>query len=194
MPSRAASPATYEDLEAVPANMVAELIDGELVTMPRPGPKHAIAAGSTTSELTGPFQKGRGGPGGWIFMPEPELHFGIQVTVPDIAGWRREHAPAVSDDAFVTQVPDWICEILSPSTARYDRGAKRRIYASAGVRYLWLLDPIAQTLETFVADDAARWTIGPTYGPGDIVEAEPFVALKAPLSDLLGFDEEGNLV
>ncbi|MEN0041427.1 MAG: Uma2 family endonuclease [Pseudomonadota bacterium] len=193
MPSRAASPATYADLEAVPANMVAELIDGELVTMPRPGPKHARAAKRMGTSLFNEFDGGSG-QGGWIFLDEPELHFGIQVTVPDIAGWRAERLPDIPDESHLEIVPDWICEILSPSTARYDRGAKRRIYASAGVQYLWLLDPIAQTLETFVADDAARWTIGPTYGPGNIVEAEPFVTLKAPLSDLLGFDEEGNLV
>ncbi len=115
-------PATYADLQAVPEHLVAEIIDGALETHPRPRPRHAVVAAELTAELVPPFGRGRGGPGGWIFMVEPELHLGTQVVVPDIAGWRRSRLPTEPETAFIETPPDWVCEILSPSTTRIDRG------------------------------------------------------------------------
>ncbi|MGE3246122.1 MAG: Uma2 family endonuclease, partial [Beijerinckiaceae bacterium] len=108
--------ATYADLEAVHPHLVAELINGALVTHPRPAPRHAIAAIALGGEISGSFQRRQGGPGGWIFMVEPELHFGENVVVPDIAGWRRERLPQLPDTAYITTPPDWLCEVISPST------------------------------------------------------------------------------
>ncbi|WP_375457855.1 Uma2 family endonuclease [uncultured Enterovirga sp.] len=122
-------PATYADIEALPEHLVGEIIDGMLETYPRPRPRHGAAASALSYELTGPFQRGRGGPGGWVFIVEPELHLGHQVVVPDLAGWRRERLTELPDTAYLETAPDWVCEVLSPSTARVDRGAKRRIYA-----------------------------------------------------------------
>ena len=125
--------ATYEDLLAVPEHLVAEILFGRLVTHPRPAPRHAVARSALGSVLGPPFQFGRGGPGGWIFMVEPELHLGAHVVVPDLAAWRRERLPALPETAWIEIAPDWVCEVLSPSTERYDRGDKRLIYAEAGV-------------------------------------------------------------
>ncbi|TDR94775.1 Uma2 family endonuclease [Enterovirga rhinocerotis] len=178
--------ATYADLEAVPETLVAEIIDGVLETHPRPRPEHGAAANSLSYELTGPFNRGRGGPGGWIFLVEPELHLGSHIVVPDIAGWRRERLPRPKD-AFITIVPDWICEILSPSTARLDRGPKRRIYASAGVQHLWLLDPVEGVLEAFgLAGE--QWLLLATIERGEMVSVAPFDAISFPLDDLFPFD------
>ena len=146
--------ATYADVLAAPPNVVAEIIDGVLETHPRPSPRHGAAANSLAGELTWPFQKGRGGPGGWVFIIEPELHLGPHVLVPDLAGWRRERLAVEPGAAYVEIVPDWVCEVLSASTDRRDHGAKRRIYGEEGVRHLWLLDPRHQELEAFVLDDA----------------------------------------
>ena len=121
-----AKPATYQDLLALPPNVVGEIIAGELLAQPRPGTRHANAASALGEELGPPFRRGRGGPGGWIFLDEPELHFGEDVVVPDLAGWRRSRMPELPDLPYLDLAPDWICEVLSPSTVRVDRVLKRR--------------------------------------------------------------------
>jgi Uma2 family endonuclease len=188
----AKKPVTYADLEAVPPHLVAEILGGELVTHPRPAPRHNIASSSLTSELAPPFQKGRGGSGGWIFADEPELHLGFDVVVPDIAGWRRERLTSMPDTAYFEIAPDWICEILSPSTERYDRGIKRRIYAEAGVQYLWLVNPHEQVLEAFKLM-GKDWLLIGTVIAGQEVSIEPFNAISFPLSVLFPFDPPNNL-
>ncbi len=179
--------ATYADLEAVPETQVAEIIDGVLETHPRPRPEHGAAAYELGGELRDPFGRGRGGPGGWIFLPEPELHLGPDIVVPDLAGWHRERLPTKPQDAFIAVAPDWVCEILSPSTARLDRGAKRRIYAGAGVQHLWLPDPEAGELEAF-ALAGGHWLLLATVQRGEMVNVAPFDAISFPLNDLFPFD------
>ncbi len=181
-------PATYADLEAVPEHLVAEILFGNLVTHPRPATKHGYAATSLADELVSPFQKGRGGPGGWAFVCEAEIHLGSHVTVPDIAGWRRERLRAGWDEgAFVDIAPDWICEIISPSTEKYDKGDKRRIYALYGVPHLWHLDPRARTLEIFALQDK-NWLLTHTFIDQEEVSAPPFTELKFRLGLLWPFD------
>lgn len=180
--------ATYADLEAVPPNMVAEIIFGALVTHPRPATRHGIAAGALNSELTIPFQRGRGGPGGWIFIPEPELHLGPHVLVPDIAGWRKERLPTgTQEGAFMETPPDWICEVISPSTEKYDKGDKRRIYATYGVPHLWHLDPRARTLETFQLQ-GGKWLLTDTFADSEDVCAPPFTEITFSLRHMWPLD------
>jgi Uma2 family endonuclease len=186
--------ATYADLEAVPPHLVAEIIDGELMTHPRPSPRHSSAASSLGAELTGPFQKGRMGPGGWVFFVEPEIHFGAHLLVPDIAGWKREKLSAYPETNYFTVSPDWVCEILSASTEKCDRTVKSRIYAEMQVGYLWLTDPRLQILEAFELDEG-RWAKVGAWNSDDDVRAPPFDAVAFSLADLwpldkpLGFDE-----
>lgn len=180
-------PATYADLQAVPEHLVAEIIDGVLETHPRPRPRHGSVAGELAAELIPPFRRGRGGPGGWIFVIEPELHLGTQVIVPDLAGWRRARLPTEPETAYIETPPDWVCEILSPSTTRIDRGPKRRIYAEAGVGHLWLLDPAAGLLESFTLIGSA-WRLDGTVQRGETVALPPFDAAPFPLDDLFPFD------
>lgn len=181
-------PATYADLEAVPPNLVAEILGGELVTHPRPRPRHGIAANSLGYELTGPFQRGAGGgPGGWIFIPEPELHLGEHVVVPDLAGWRRDRLPNMPEEVGITVPPDWICEVLSPSTAIHDRTIKFEIYYDFGVGHLWYLDPEYKTLEVF-GRSAEHWQTLKVFGGHDEVRAEPFDAISFSLGALWPYD------
>lgn len=180
--------ATYADLEAVPANLVAEIINGALVTHQRPVPRHGAAASSLSVELGGPFQRGRGGPGGWVFIAEPELHLGPHVLVPDLAGWRRERAPMMPTAAWIEAVPDWACEILSPSTEAYDRGAKRTLYANHGLKHYWLLDPRTKVLETFEISNG-RWLLLATFSGDEMVAAAPFAEVPYPLTALWPLDE-----
>jgi Uma2 family endonuclease len=186
--------ATYADLEAVPPHLVAEIIDGELVTHPRPSPRHGFASTSLSDELAGPFQKGRGGPGGWLFIDEPELHLGSHVVVPDIAGWRRERLTALSDTPYLEVAPDWICEILSAATEKRDRTVKTRIYAEVQISHFWLIDPRQQILEAFELN-GRRWLKIGARTSDDEVSAPPFDAIAFSLADLwpldkpLGFDE-----
>jgi Uma2 family endonuclease len=167
--------ATYADIEALPPNLVGEILFGVLHTHPRPAPKHARASSILGAELTGPFDRGRGGPGGWIILDEPELHLGPHVIVPDIAGWRRERLPKLPDTAYFETPPDWVCEVLSPSTQQIDRTDKLTVYAAFGVGHAWYVDPIARTLEVFVLE-RGKWVIAATFKDDGAVTAPPFEA------------------
>jgi Uma2 family endonuclease len=180
--------ATYADIEALPPHVVGEIIYGALVTHPRPTPPHATAHNALGSELTGPFQKGNGGPGGWVFMTEPELHLESHVLVPDLAGWRRERMAHMPTKAYVEISPDWVCEILSESTEDYDRGAKRDIYAKTGVGHLWLLDPRSKVLEIFQLT-VGHWLLVKTCSGHDSISASPFEAVSFSLGALWPFDQ-----
>jgi Uma2 family endonuclease len=174
--------ATYEDLMQVPDHLVAEIIDGELVTSPRPASPHARASSVIGQDL-GPFDRRPGssaGPGGWWILDEPELHLGEDVLVPDLAGWRQERMPLVPSVAYFSLVPDWICEVISPRTGRIDRSRKMGIYARESVRHLWFVDPLARTLEVYRLEDT-RWIVVATHGGEDVIRAEPFEAIELGL-------------
>ncbi len=142
-------PATYEDLCQVPDRFIAQIIHGQLIVQPRPAPRHARASSIVGGKLVPSFDIGDGGPGGWWILDEPELHLGLDILVPDLAGWRRERMPALPEIAYFETPPDWICEVLSPSTAKMDRIDKLGIYAGHGIAHAWLVDPDAHTLEAF---------------------------------------------
>lgn len=172
----------------VPDTKVAEIIDGELVVSPRPASPHARAATLLGGDLVSPFDRdpgGLGGPGGWWLLLEPELHFADDVLVPDWAGWRRERMPRMQDVPYFTLAPDWVCEVISPSTGRIDRSRKMRIYAREGVAHLWFVDPLVQTLEVYRLEDGpdgGRWVVTATHGADDVVAAEPFAAVRLALA------------
>ncbi|APR83320.1 Hypothetical protein A7982_08669 [Minicystis rosea] len=173
---------------AAPENMVAEIIDGELFTMPRPRPRHARGAGRLLRSLA-PFDDDDGQPGGWVILIEPELRLGPKPDIlgPDLAGWKRERFPEGAFDdaapAFLTVPPDWVCEVLSESTESIDRGRKMRIYRREGVRHLWLLDPRSTTLEVWRLDEG-RWREVDTWEGEVTVRAEPFEAIEIALGRL----------
>jgi len=175
--------ATYEDLQAVAPNLIAEIIDGELFTQPRPASLHARAASRLSSGLGGPFDLGRGGPGGWVLLFEPELHLHGDVIVPDLAGWRRERMPEMPDAAAFELAPDWVCEVLSPGTAATDRVSKMPIFARERVKHVWLVDPLARTLEAYRLEDA-RWLLLGTWRDDALVRVEPFEAHELQLGEL----------
>jgi len=176
--------ATYEDLLAVPEHLVAEIIHGTLITNPRPASPHAVAATGLGADLWAAFFRGRGGPGGWVILDEPELHFrGGNVLVPDIAGWRRERMPTIPDAAAFELAPDWVCEVLSPSTEATDRAEKLPIYAAERVRHAWLVDPLTRTLEVFRLEGDA-WLLVRTWRDDAKVRAEPFDAIELELGAL----------
>ena len=175
--------ATYADLYDVPDNFVAEMFDGDLYASPRPAIPHAHAAFVLGGELAGPFHRGRNGPGGWVILHEPELHFGKNVLVPDLAGWRRHRMPEAPDAAYITLAPDWVCEVLSPSTEALDRGKKLRIYARENVVHAWLLDPLRQTLEV-LALESGVWSALATHEGRAGVRTAPFDAIEIELGAL----------
>ena len=175
--------ATYEDLLQVPEHLVGEIVDGELVTSPRPAAAHARASSSLGGELYGPFDRGRGGLGGWIILDEPELHLLGHVLVPDLAGWRRESMPELPDATAFELAPDWACEVLSASTAVLDRTAKVPIYARAGVSHVWLVDPVLRTVEALRLEAGGYRLLGTWHGEA-AVRIEPFHTLELELSAL----------
>jgi Uma2 family endonuclease len=180
---RGRSPATYQDVLDAPQHMVAELVEGALHLHPRPASRHALAGSSLGFELGAPFHKGRGGPGGWWIVFEPELHLGPDVLVPDLAGWRRERMPTFPDARWFDLVPDWACEVLSPGTRRFDLTDKRRVYAKNGLAHLWLVDPKARTLEAF-ALRGGDWVLVAALKKDDEARVPPFEAIAFPLSAL----------
>ena len=172
-------------------NLVAEIVDGELHVTPRPALRHALAGSSLGDELVSPFQKGRGGPGGWWILFKPELHLASDILVPDLAGWRRQRLQAVPDEAFLTLPPDWVAEILSPSTARLDRVQKLTIYARERIPHAWLLDPATEVLEVLVLEQG-RWVVHATFGANEAVRAVPFDAIEIDLAQVWGDREAGR--
>jgi Uma2 family endonuclease len=181
--SAARGRATYQDVLDAPPNMMAELVNGALHLQPRPASRHARASFKLAGRLDGPFENGVGGPGGWYFATEPELHFGEDVVVPDLAGWRRERMAEFPDAPAIELAPDWVCEIVSPGTRRFDLTEKRDLYGVQGVGHLWLVDPRAGTLETFALRDGA-WVLVGAVKEADEVRLAPFEAIGFPLSAL----------
>lgn len=178
--------ATYEDVLAAPEHLVAEILEGELHLSPRPAPRHAMAASELAVELGPPFSRGRGGPGGWWILFEPELHLGGDILVPDVAGWRRDRLPTIPEEPpYFTLAPDWVSEVLSPSTYRIDRIKKLRIYGREGVKHAWLVHPGERTLEV-LRFGSGRWTILGTFADDAKVRAEPFAAVAIDLLPLWG--------
>ena len=178
--------ARYEDILALPENLVGEILAGELHTHPRPAPRHARAYSALGFTIGSPFDGGVDGPGRWWIIYEPEVHLGEHVLVPDIAGWRRERMPEFPETAWFALAPDWVCEILSPSTARTDRALKVPIYAREGVSHLWLVDPDARTLEVFQLQDNGHWLLLETLKEDDPVRQPPFEAVSFSLGTLWG--------
>ncbi|HXS17449.1 MAG TPA: Uma2 family endonuclease [Polyangiaceae bacterium] len=187
--ARSHPPATYQDILDAPPHQVAEIVDGELHLSPRPAVRHASAGSVLGMDIGGAFQRGRGGPGGWWILDEPELHFDDHVLVPDVAGWRKERLPELPPSAFITLAPDWVCEVVSPSTARWDRVNKVPIYARYGVEWVWLVDPVARTLEVLRLE-GERYLLLETFGGDAGVRAAPFDAIELELGALwIGPDE-----
>jgi len=175
----------YEQLLALPENLTGEIIDGKLYTQPRPKGRHNVAGSSMGASLLPPFQRGKDGPGGWWILDEPEVHFvrDTVVVAPDLAGWRRERMPEIPEDHRFEVVPDWVCEILSPSTAKKDRTKKLPLYANYGVAYAWLVDPLEKTLEAFRLEQG-HWLLLATLTDDEPVNVEPFDAITFSLADL----------
>ncbi len=181
---RARHKATYDDLLKVPDTMVAEIIDGELYATPRPASPHALAASGVGSNVFGRFHRPRNGPeepGGWWILFEPEVHLGPDVVVPDIAGWGREKMPVLPNVTAFEQAPDWVCEVVSPTTAGIDRVRKMRIYARESVGHLWLVEALAKTLEVYRLQ-GGQWLVASTHAGSEHVRAEPFAAVELDIA------------
>lgn len=179
--------ATYEDIARLPEYLVGEILNGELYTHPRPAPKHARVESALDGVLWPPFDSGAGGPGGWWILIEPELHLGSDILVPDLAGWRRERLPALPETAWFELPPDWVCEVLSPATARVDRAIKMPLYARHGVLHLWLIDPDLKTLEVYTLDHSQgqpHWLLLATLEREALVRQPPFSAIEFSLARL----------
>jgi Uma2 family endonuclease len=177
--------ATYEDLLRVPEDRIAEIVDGDLYASPRPAIPHSVSGSALNAALGPPFQFGRGGPGGWWLLFEPELHLADDVLVPDLAGWRRERLPKPPQTAAMDLAPDWVCEVLSPSTETLDRARKLPAYARHGVSHAWLVNPATRTLEV-LGSEGGRWVLLGTFANDALVEAEPFAAVELDLLLLWG--------
>ena len=175
--------ATYQDVLDAPPHMVAEVIAGTLHNRPRPASRHAWASSGISAKISPPFSHGDGGLGGWWIVFGPELHLDDDVVVPDFAGWRCETMPEFPDAAHFSIVPDWVCEVLSPSTRRLDLGEKRALYAREGVRHLWFVDPDARTLEAFELR-GGQWLLLATLAGDAPVSLPPFDAITFPLDAL----------
>jgi Uma2 family endonuclease len=175
--------ATYQEVLDAPEHVVAELIEGVLYQSPRPATAYAAAASALGEELGPPFKRGKGGPGGWIILDEPEVHLGEHVLVPDLGGWRRETMPELPHVAFITLCPDWVCEVLSPSTRALDRGQKLGVYARFGVQHVWLVEPLEQLVEVLRLDGDAYRIVQSVAGDRS-ARMEPFEAIELALGAL----------
>jgi Uma2 family endonuclease len=178
-------PATYDDLLKLPENVVGEILEGELYASPRQAPRHNRAESALHARIFAAYDDGTGGPGGWWILIEPELHLQSDVLVPDIAGWRRERMASLPDTAWFDLAPDWICEVLSPSTGRIDRAKKLPIYAREAVPFAWFVDPTLKTVEMMKLNQDV-WQILHVYGGEDQMTASPFEELTIDLLAVWG--------
>jgi Uma2 family endonuclease len=179
--------AVYEDLFELPDNIVGEILNGVLETHPRPAPRHARASSSLGGKIVSPYDHGQGGPGGWWILDEPEFHLDVDIMVPNLAGWQRERMPELPQTAWFECVPDWVCEVLSPSTGRIDRAVKMPLYAHYGVQYLWLVDPDLRTLEAYQLlseSSGNKWMLLKTLQNDQNVSLPPFTEISFDLSVL----------
>lgn len=176
--------ATYEDLYAIPENMIGEIIDGELIVTPRPSRKHVYATSALDKRLGSPYQFGEGGgPGGWIILVEPEIKLDEDIVVPDLAAWKRESFPRLEETNWISVAPNWVCEILSPSTFRNDKVKKMPLYGRHAVDHIWLIDPLVKTMDAFRLE-SGRWFLLGSYAENDKVRVEPFQEIEIDLGDL----------
>jgi Uma2 family endonuclease len=175
----------YEQLEMLPEGLTGEILNGQLHAQPRHTGPHALTESNLQIEIGGPFGKGRGGPGGWWILIEPEIHFVTdqEVAVPDLAGWRRERMPQIPRGHRFEIVPDWVCEILSPATASKDREIKMSLYAHHGVAFAWLVDPQRRTLSAYQLDHGT-WRLLAEASDRDSIAVAPFQALDLDLDNL----------
>ena len=185
MAEPARRPATWEDLLLTPDDgRTYEVINGFLEAQPRPRAHHGRAQALLVGELSGPFDRGRGGPGGWWLVIEPDVQLGPHdIVAPDIAGWRRERMPALPNERPIALTPDWICEIVSPSDRRRDRGPKADLYLKSGIPHYWIVDPEERTLEAFEARSAAWMRLG-AWSDGDSPQIPPFEAIALDVGAL----------
>jgi len=192
--------ASYRDVLAAPPTMVAEVVHGQLHLAPRPDVAHARVASMLGGLLIGRFGfSGAGGPGGWRIFVEAELHLGDEpdIVVPDLAGWHRERMSEVPETPYIEEAPDWVCEVLSPSTEALDRTEKMDVYLQAGVTHLWLIAPESQTLEVYqvsgqvsgqaeghAEEQGPRWVHTATHAGRTAIRVEPFAGVALDLSML----------
>ncbi len=173
--------ATHEDLLDLPENVTGEILNGELIVTPRPSRRHTIVTSRLGYEIGPRYDLGRGGgPGGWVIIVEPEIAFGEDILVPDLAGWKKERFPVEEPHNWISAAPDWVCEILSPTTAQVDRAEKMPIYARHQVLHAWLIDPILKTLEVFRLEPE-RWIVLGVFARSARVRAEPFAEIEIDL-------------
>jgi Uma2 family endonuclease len=175
-------PATYADLQALPEGVKGEIIDGELYVQPRPRAPHADVESAIVADIKNPYDRGRGGPGGWWILAEPGIELPRSPEIsPDVAGWRRERLPQLPRNTSITVVPDWICEVLSPTTRAYDMVKKRRFYAEVGVHWLWYVDVEACTVTVSRLVEGSWLEVG-VHGGDERVRLEPFPEVALDLA------------
>lgn len=176
----------YAELERLPESLTGEILNGQLYAHPRPSGKHILVASNLGIEIGGPYHRGKGGPGGWWILQEPEVHFVLdrEVAVPDVAGWRKENLPEIPESHKFAVVPEWICEVFSPSTEGVDREIKMPLYAQYGVKYLWLVHPIKKTLATYKLV-GNEWQSQGIFESGSSVSVEPFEQIEFTVDDLM---------
>ena len=179
--------ATYADIEALPPNVVGEILFGKLVVQPASEPRHAATLSAVGGVLGRPYVWAQDGPGGWIFMNKPEVRLGPHIVVPDVAGWKCGRLNLATDAQWVEEAPDWVCEVLSPATEASDRAPKRKVYHAYGIEYLWFADPRQRYLETFHRQSGG-WLVTGFYDEHEEVTAPPFDAITFSLGLLWPFD------
>ncbi len=167
-----------------------ELVDGEVVMHAAPGMLHGFGMAMLGTELVNAYCHGRGGPGGWWILYEVDVVIepGVQAYRPDIVGWRKECVPAIPKEQPVPILPDFVCEVLSPSKPFWDRGPKKRGYERAGVPWLWLLDPSARRLEAYQLVDREYREVAIVSGATP-ARVEPFAEIEIDVAELFPVDE-----
>lgn len=122
--------------------------------------------------------------GGWWIAVEPAVRLSTHGIVgPDLAGWRKERLAQLPDDWPLELRPDWVCEVLSPGNAWYDRGPKAQAYAEAQIPWYWLADPQQRTLEVLELH-GGHWRLRGCYHGDDCLALPPFDDIEVAVDGL----------
>lgn len=190
-PSAARRMPTHADLADLDPAGAYEILGGEIVEKAAPSGEHGDAQAGLNELVRPPFHRrpgGEGGPGGWWILTEVEVELGLHDLVrPDLVGWRRERLPERPTGSPQRLSPDWVCEILSPSTARRDLGEKARLYHRHQVPWYWTVDPVAGFVQV-LRHTPEGYLVEVVAGPGEPARLPPFDAVALDLGRLFGVE------
>lgn len=182
-------PGGWEQFEGWPEEPSTEAAAPPSVPEPQMSLSRVLATSILGGLLVGPFQLGLGGPGGWLILDKPEIHFDEDVLIPDLAAWSAGRAPRPTEELYTTIIPDWVCEIDTACTEGRSFSQRMNAYARAGVRFMWLLDSDLKNIDLLTLNSQSQWALNGAYSISmghRRIRGAPFDSIEIDIATLFG--------